>query len=152
MIVTDAPGAAQNEQGSPFSGKSGELLYRMIGGGLGLEADHVYVTSLLKCYPHAQPPAEAIEACLPYLAVELELAAPQVVLALGALSFQHLSGTREPLERARGRSWPIALAPGIKAPLFASYAPAFLSLNPSAKRGAMADLKLVLDHLNRAGR
>ncbi len=152
MVVIDAPPAAQNERGSPFEGKSGVLLHRMISGGLGLDPASVYVTSLVKCHPYGQLPDAALEACTPFLAVELELVAPRAVLALGAQAFWRLSGMREPMERARGRAWPITLAPGVKAPLFASYSPAYLSLNPSFKRSAMADLKLVLEVLSKDGR
>lgn len=143
MIVIDAPGAAEDETGRWFQGRSGELLKKMIEGGLGLRAEEVYLTAAIKCHPSGRAPAGASVQCQSYLSAEVEQVNPRVILALGQGAFEMLTGAKEPLSSARGRTWPVCLSvtSAVVAP---SFSPAFLLLNPSAKKEALEDLRLAL--------
>ena len=74
------------------------------------------------------------------LAPLVDALAPRVVLALGGLAAQHLSGSAEPLGKLRGRTGALAGRPGVA--LVASYAPAYLLRNQADKSRAWADLCL----------
>ncbi|MGE4295089.1 MAG: uracil-DNA glycosylase [Campylobacterales bacterium] len=143
MVVIDAPSAAEDASGRWYEGRSGELLGKMIEGGLGLPLASVYLTAALKCHPAGRAPQGAMAQCRSYLAAELERVTPKVVLALGQGAFEALTEAAQPVSAARGRSWPIPIAT-TRAVAVASFSPAYLLLNPSSKKEALEDLRLAL--------
>jgi len=145
-FVGEGPGADEDAQGFPFVGKAGQLLDKMIEA-MGLGRDEVYVCNVVKCRPpeNRKPEPEEMAACLPYLSEQLDLIAPQVIVALGATAVQGLLGSTEGITRLRGR-WKtfrgqIAVMP--------TFHPAYLLRNPPAKREVWEDLQAVLRHLGR---
>src|SRR5207237_8788763 len=84
MIVGEARGQNEDQQGEPFVGAAGKLLDQLLGG-IGLSRGDVFITNILKCRPPGNrdpQPAEA-EACSPYLEQQMRLIKPEVVLVLG---------------------------------------------------------------------
>jgi uracil-DNA glycosylase family 4 len=146
-FVGEGPGADEDAQGYPFVGKAGQLLDRMIGA-MGFSRDAVYVCNIVKCRPpdNRKPEPEEMAACMPYLKEQLELLAPQVIVALGATAVQGLFGTTEGITRMRGR-WKLY---GGRTPVMPTFHPAFLLRNPAAKREVWDDLQAVLRQMGRA--
>jgi uracil-DNA glycosylase family 4 len=93
MFVGEAPGAREDESGSPFVGKSGALLTLMIQE-IGLSRDTVFITSILKSRPpkNRTPTQIEISACRPYLERQIEIIDPQVVVLLGRVAISALIG------------------------------------------------------------
>lgn len=89
LVMGEAPGAAEDETGHPFVGRSGQLLDLLLAE-VGLPREHVAVLNTVKCRPPANrlPTRAESTACRPWATRQLELAAPAVVVALG------LSATR----------------------------------------------------------
>lgn len=145
-FVGEGPGADEDAQGFPFVGKAGQLLDRMIGA-MGFEREDVYVANIVKCRPpnNRKPEPEEMAACLPYLAEQLELVAPQVIVALGATAVQGLFGTTDGITRLRGR-WKLYRGQIAVMPTFH---PAYLLRNPAAKREVWDDLQAVLKQMGR---
>lgn len=141
LVLGEAPGQEEDRRGEPFVGRAGQLLDRMLAA-IGLDRDAVYITNVLKCRPprNRDPQAAEAEACAPYLARQIELMQPRVILAVGRIAAQQLLGSDEPLGRLRGR-WHCFEPGGI--PVRVSYHPAFLLRQPAAKAKAWADLKQV---------
>src|SRR6266508_956623 len=85
------------------------------------------------------PEADELAACAPFLAAQLAVLQPKVVLALGSVATQSLLGTREPIGKLRGRVHPYGAAV-----LIPTFHPAFLLRNPGEeyKRMAWEDLQL----------
>jgi len=146
-FVGEGPGADEDEQGLPFVGAAGQLLDRMIAA-MGIERDDVYVCNIVKCRPpkNRTPEPEEMSACMPYLAEQLALVEPQVIVALGKTAVQGLFGTAEGITRIRGR-WRLYQG---RVAVMPTFHPAYLLRNPAAKREVWADLQLVLKHLGRA--
>lgn len=146
-FVGEGPGADEDAQGFPFVGKAGQLLDRMIGA-MGFSRDAVYVCNIVKCRPpeNRKPEPSEMAACMPYLQEQLELLAPQVIVALGATAVQGLFGTTEGITRMRGR-WKLY---GGRTPVMPTFHPAFLLRNPAAKREVWDDLQAVLRQMGRA--
>jgi DNA polymerase len=146
-FVGEGPGADEDAQGYPFVGKAGQLLDRMIVA-MGFSRDAVYVCNIVKCRPpdNRKPEPEEMAACMPYLKEQLELLAPQVIVALGATAVQGLFGTTEGITRMRGR-WKLY---GGRTPVMPTFHPAFLLRNPAAKREVWDDLQAVLRQMGRA--
>lgn len=85
MIVGEAPGADEDERGSPFVGASGKLLNRMIVSA-DLQRENVFITNVVRCRPpdNRTPETVEINACKPWLWEEIKLVDPLVILAMGA--------------------------------------------------------------------
>jgi DNA polymerase len=92
VICGMIPGPDENKAGSPFVGRSGQLL-DMILNRLHL-ADCVYITNIVKCAlsPGISLKQEWIDSCIVYLLAQLELLAPKVVITLGADATNGLLG------------------------------------------------------------
>lgn len=157
LVVVDAAAELGDGDGqSPLSGEAGSLLtnlLRAMGLNLAQAADGAepadarplaFVTSPLKCRPQAGKSAAAAELqrCQPLLARQIELLAPQLILALGPLSIQALLSTPEPLGRLRGRVHSYR-----NIPVVVSYHPAYLLRQQADKPRAWADLCLALASL-----
>jgi len=84
LLVGEAPGAAEDLGGRPFVGRGGQLLDALLADA-GLDRDAVGVVNVLKCRPPANrtPTRAEIATCQPWLARQVELAAPAVVVTLG---------------------------------------------------------------------
>lgn len=104
MFVGEAPGANEDEQGEPFVGAAGQLLDRLIGE-IGIARKEVYISNVLKCRPpnNRDPKPDEVEACKGYLATQLELIDPKVVVTLGNFATKLLLRTETGITRMRGQ-------------------------------------------------
>ena len=98
MLIGEAPGADEDATGLPFVGRSGQLL-----DGLLLQAglDDVYICNAIKCRPpgNRRPTAAELTACRPWLAAQISLVAPDLVLLVGATALEAVLG----ITRLRGQ-------------------------------------------------
>ncbi|MGH2668137.1 MAG: uracil-DNA glycosylase [bacterium] len=140
VVIGEGPGAEEDAQGKPFVGRAGQLLTRMLDS-VHLSRDEVFITNAVKCRPpgNRNPEADELAACAPFLAAQLGVLRPKVVLALGSVAAQTLLQTREAIGKLRGRLHPFG-----SAVLIPTFHPAFLLRNPGQeyKRMAWEDLKL----------
>lgn len=150
MIVGEAPGANEDEQGVPFVGQAGQLLTKIIEA-IHLSRDDVFIVNVLKHRPpgNRNPLAEEVTACSPYLVRQIELIKPKVILALGTFAAQTLLETKTTIGKLRGQ---IHRYYGV--PLIVTYHPAALLRNPAWKRPTWEDVQLarrILDHTGAPG-
>lgn len=84
VLVGEAPGRKEDEQGRPFVGSAGKLLDRLLGGA-GLAREGVYITNIVKCRPpkNRRPKRAEVEACSGHLERQLEIIEPRVVAPMG---------------------------------------------------------------------
>jgi len=140
VVIGEGPGADEDAKGKPFVGRAGQLLTKMLDA-VKLSRDAVYITNAVKCRPpgNRNPEGDELAACAPFLAAQLGVIQPKVVLALGNVATQALLKTREAIGRLRGRVHPYG-----HAVLVPTFHPAFLLRNPGPeyKRMAFEDLKL----------
>ena len=146
MIVGEAPGANEDEQGEPFVGQAGQLLNKIIGA-IGFTRDDVFIANVLKHRPpgNRNPLPEEVTACSPYLVRQIELIRPKVILALGTFAAQTLLDTKLTIGKLRGQ---VHRYYGV--PLVVTYHPAALLRNPSWKRPTWEDVQLARRILDRA--
>ncbi len=152
MVVGDAPDEHDDALGAPFTHQAGQLLDNMLAAvgvsRAGESAERAaYLTQALKCRPPPSRSASAEEAaqCEPYLARQLALVQPRIVIAMGRIAAQSLLQTKVPLGRLRGQ---VHQYRGV--PLIATYDLGYLLRTPAAKREAWADLCLALEALRTA--
>jgi DNA polymerase len=143
-FVGEGPGEEEDRQGLPFVGAAGQLLDRMITA-MQLDRDAVYICNIVKCRPpqNRKPDLEEMAQCMPYLAEQLAIIQPRVIVALGATAVQGLLGTSEGITRLRGQ-WKLYRG---KIPVMPTFHPAYLLRQPQAKREVWKDLQEVLRQL-----
>lgn len=144
MIVGEAPGAEEDRLGEPFVGPAGKLLDEMLFA-IGLRREQVYICNILKCRPprNADPTLEQASACRPFLARQIALVNPAVILAVGRIAAQNLLQSTTPIGRLRGEAHAFTLDPHRIAPVWVTYHPAYLLRSPAEKSRAWEDLKKV---------
>ncbi len=137
VIIGEAPGADEDEQGEPFVGRAGQLLNKILEA-ISFTRDEVFICNILKCRPpnNREPAANEVELCEPYLWKQLELLQPKVILCLGRVAGQALLKTNASLGKLRG-AWHDYR--GI--PTMVTYHPAALLRNPNWKRPTWEDVQ-----------
>ncbi|HOX90028.1 MAG TPA: uracil-DNA glycosylase [Burkholderiaceae bacterium] len=143
LIVGEAPGAEEDARGEPFVGQAGRLLDAMLGA-LGLaRGREVTIVNVLKCRPpgNRNPEPEEVAACAPFLARQIELAAPAVLLIAGRYAAQSLLATDSSIASLRGRIHGVPVGQR-QVPAIVTYHPAYLLRNLVDKAKSWADLCL----------
>jgi DNA polymerase len=139
LIVGEAPGYHEDQQGEAFVGRAGQLLTKILEA-IGFGRDEVFITNVLKCRPpgNADPQPHQVAKCEPYLVRQIELIDPVVILALGRHAARTLLRDEGSMASLRGR---IHRYEGV--PLLATYHPAALLRNPALKRPTWEDVQLL---------
>jgi uracil-DNA glycosylase len=152
LIVGEAPGENEDIQGEPFVGQAGKLLDNMLAAmqvgvnGAGLtRSQGAYIANVLKCRPPANrnPSPEEVAMCEPYLARQIELLRPKMILAMGKYAISALTGSNDPVGKLRGRVHTLKHT-SYQAPVIVTYHPAYLLRNLPDKAKAWADLLLAM--------
>jgi len=93
LLVGEAPGAQEDALGVPFVGRSGQLLDSLLAE-VGLPRSQVAVANVLRCRPpeNRKPKRAEVARCRPWLARQIELLDPAVVVALGGTATEWFFG------------------------------------------------------------
>ena len=150
MFVGEAPGADEDRLGRPFVGVSGQLLDRMVAC-IGLDrATSFYIANVIYWRPpgNRTPTTAEVAICLPFIRRQIELAAPEILVFLGASAAHALLGTTGAIGRLRGR-WLDYATPGLTRPVqaLATFHPAYLLRSPGQKRESWRDLLMIKNKL-----
>jgi uracil-DNA glycosylase len=148
MLIGEAPGRDEDLRGKPFVGRAGQLLDRMLAA-IGLTEAHVYITNTVYWRPpgNRTPTPAEVEACAPFLARQIELPSPAVIVLLGGAAAKTILGVTEGIMRLRGK-WLSYACAGRDIATLATLHPAYLLRNPEDKRLAWRDLLMVKERLN----
>ena len=139
MICGMVPADDENKAGIPFVGKAGKLLDKILED-CHKTLDNVYITNLVKCYLKAGLPLQQdwIDACLPYLLIQISIVKPKVIITLGKDSSVTLIGmeSKSALGKIRGKVF--EYGPGIK--VIPTYHPSYLLRAGGAKHKNYRDV------------
>jgi len=137
VLIGEAPGADEDEQGEPFVGRAGQLLNKILAA-VQLRREDVYICNILKCRPpnNRDPLPEEVEACEPFLKKQLEIIKPKLILCLGRIAAQTLLKTNATLSELRNN---IYIYQGIN--VLITFHPAALLRNPNWKKPAWEDVQ-----------
>ena len=132
MIIGEAPGQNEDEQGLPFVGRAGQLLDKILES-VGFDESNVYICNINKCRPPANrvPTDEEVAACKPYLLEQIRLVDPKIILLTGATAVKAITGDKRGITKIRGQwmKWEGRLVMPI-------LHPAYLLRNPSREEGS----------------
>lgn len=137
LYVGEGPGAQEDARGEPFVGPAGQLLDSMLAAIDLTRRDNVYIANIVKCRPpgNREPMPEEARRCEPYLARQIELIRPKLIIALGKVAADNLLHKGGSLASLRGR---LHEYKGIA--VIVTYHPAYLLRNLPAKAKAWEDL------------
>lgn len=107
MFIGEGPGRNEDLQGVPFVGAAGQLLNRLLSE-VGLERSDAYIANVVKCRPpgNRDPRPDEIAACKDYLAGQIRLIDPAVVMTLGNFATKLLLKEERGITRLRGHAYP----------------------------------------------
>lgn len=139
MVIGEAPGADEDEQGEPFVGKAGQLLTKILEA-INLKRSDVYIANINKCRPpdNRRPLPDETEQCLPYLMKQIALIKPAFILTLGLTAVDTLLGGKHKMGEMRGK-----LLDYHGVTMLVTYHPAALLRNPEWKKFVWEDVKLL---------
>jgi len=150
MLIGEAPGETEDQTGRPFVGRAGQLLTQILAS-VGIKREEVYITNVVKCRPPGNrvPTHAEMEACWDWLAAQIALVNPKIIVTLGNTPTQKLLGTNEGITKLRGRFY--LWKGGIE--VFPMFHPSYLLRNPSRKKGSpkyltWQDIKAVAERLS----
>jgi uracil-DNA glycosylase family 4 len=146
-FIGEGPGEDEDREGLPFVGKAGQLLDKMIAA-MGLTSNDIYICNIVKCRPpgNRNPLPAEVSACAPYLAEQLDLVRPKVIVTLGNVPLKALFGV-DGITKLRG-SWRVYKG---SIPVMPTYHPAYVlrTPTPQVKGEVWKDLREVLRQLGR---
>jgi uracil-DNA glycosylase family protein len=111
MVIGEAPGNEEDQQGRPFVGPAGRLLDRALAEA-GLDRSEVYVTNTVKHFKFVRRGKRRIhdranrtqqQACSIWLLAELARVRPRIVVCLGAMAAQAMFGAAFRVTTQRGQ-------------------------------------------------
>ncbi len=87
MLIGEAPGWNEDQQGRPFVGAAGKFLEELLAAA-GLKREDVFITNIVKSRPpgNRDPLPDEIAACEPWLQRQIEIIDPDVIVTLGRFS------------------------------------------------------------------
>lgn len=105
MLVGEAPGGDEVEQGEPFVGSAGKRLDSILED-LGVDRESLYITNIVKVRPpeNRTPRKGEIDAWLPVFEAELDRVDPDVVIPLGTTAARVVLETSEGITDLRGQT------------------------------------------------
>ena len=145
MIIGEAPGKDQDDQGKPFVGMAGKLLNKMLAA-INIKRENVYITNVVPWRPpnNRTPTEDEILECLPILQKQIEIINPKLIFLLGKTAAKAILTTPLQLSKLR-KVWhtykTINMNKNVN--VLVSYHPAFLLRSPEFKKEAWIDLKIL---------
>ncbi|MEJ1969644.1 MAG: uracil-DNA glycosylase [Rhizomicrobium sp.] len=151
MFIGEAPGRDEDAAGLPFVGRAGKLLDRMMAA-IGLDRSSAYIANVMPWRPpdNRNPDPGEVAICIPFLRRHIELAAPKVIVLLGAVAARHVLGLNDGIMKLRGR-WLEYRIGSTMVPVLPTLHPAYLLRQPAHKKLAWRDLQSVADKLDAIG-
>lgn len=148
MFVGEAPGRDEDLQGRPFVGRSGQLLDKMLSA-IKLGRSDVYIANVVPWRPpgNRTPTPQETEICKPFIARQIELVAPDILVFLGAASAKTFLGVQDGIRKLRGR-WMTYETGSRQTACIATYHPAYLLRSPLEKRHSWRDFQSLRDKLD----
>lgn len=140
MVVGPMPNADDDRDGSPFSGRAGDLMERMLAA-IGLSRQTVLMTNVIPWRPpgNRMPSQAELDICRPFIERQVALAEPKALLLLGNFPARFFLGGNETIHTMRGE-WRSASIAGMDIPALATFHPQELLAAPANKALAWQDL------------
>ena len=149
MLIGEAPGANEDEEGLPFVGRAGALLDKMLAA-ITLDRKKVYISNIINYRPpdNRRPTDEEIKRYLPFITKHIEIINPKILVLLGSTAMNALIGNEIVISKMRGK-WIEKRFGNCKTSVIITFHPAFLMRQPAQKKMAWIDLKMIRDKITK---
>jgi uracil-DNA glycosylase family 4 len=149
MLVGEAPGSNEDQEGLPFVGRAGNLLDKMLTS-INLNRKNVYISNIINYRPpeNRRPTDEEMSRYLPYIKKHIEIINPKILVLLGSTAMNALIGNDVVISKVRGK-WIEKEFGQCKVSVIVTFHPAFLMRQPTQKKMAWVDLKMIRDKKNK---
>lgn len=138
MLIGEAPGYWEDQEGEPFVGKAGQLLDRIFASvGLSRQKD-VYICNTIKCRPpeNRNPLPEEKDACRGFLDAQIRILHPKIILLAGSVAVQSILGNTGGITKIRGK-WFDGSTYGLpNTKIMPIFHPSYLLRNDSREKGS----------------
>ena len=145
MIIGEAPGSNEDQEGLPFVGRAGALLDKMLAS-INLDRKSIYISNIINYRPpeNRRPTDEEINRYLPFIKKHIEIINPKILVLLGSTAMNALVGSEVVISKIRGK-WIEKKIGSCKVSVIVTFHPAFLMRQPMQKKLAWVDLKMIRD-------
>jgi DNA polymerase len=145
MLVGEAPGSNEDQEGLPFVGRAGALLDKMLAS-INLNRKNVYISNIINYRPpeNRRPTDEEVNRYMPFIKKHIEIINPKILVLLGSTAMNALIGNDIVISKARGK-WIDKEFGSCKTSVIITFHPAFLMRQPAQKKMAWIDLKMIRD-------
>ena len=143
MLLGEAPGSNEDQEGLPFVGRAGILLDKMLAS-INLDRKNVYISNVINYRPpeNRKPTDEEMKRYLPFVKKHIEIIAPKILILLGSTAMNALIGDDLVISKVRGQ-WIEKKFGQCKTSVIVTFHPAFLMRQPTQKKLAWVDLKKI---------
>ena len=137
MLVGEAPGANEDQEGLPFVGRAGMLLDKMLAA-INLDRKKVYISNIVNYRPpeNRKPTEEEIRRYLPFITKHIEIINPKILVLLGSTAMNALIGNNVVISKMRGK-WIEKKFGSCKTSVIITFHPAFLMRQPAQKKNGL---------------
>ena len=149
MLIGEAPGANEDDEGLPFVGRAGMLLDKMLAA-INLDRKKVYISNIINYRPpeNRRPTDEEIKRYLPFITKHIEIINPKILILLGSTAMNALIGNDVVISKMRGK-WIEKEFGNCKTSVIITFHPAFLMRQPAQKKMSWIDLKMIREKKNK---
>ena len=142
MLIGEAPGANEDQQGIPFCGQSGKLLDNILAA-IKIDRTKCYITNTIFWRPPAnrRPTAEEINTCRPFVEKHVSLVDPKIIILVGSTAVESLLDLKTPMNELRSQTFQYKNI-YLKSPVdtFVIFHPSYLLRQPSQKKVMWLDM------------
>ena len=149
MLIGEAPGANEDDEGLPFVGRAGMLLDKMLTA-INLDRKKVYISNIINYRPpeNRRPTDGEIKRYLPFITKHIEIINPKILVLLGSTAMNALIGNDVVISKMRGK-WIEKEFGNCKTSVIITFHPAFLMRQPAQKKMSWIDLKMIREKKNK---
>jgi uracil-DNA glycosylase len=145
MLIGEAPGSNEDQEGLPFVGRAGILLDKMLAS-IDLNRKNVYISNIINYRPpeNRRPTDDETNRYLPFVKKHIEIIDPKILILLGSTAMNALIGDNVVISKVRGQ-WIKKEFGQCKTSVIVTFHPSFLMRQPTQKKLAWMDLKMIRD-------
>lgn len=140
FFILPVPDLLDDDNGIVLGGRNGALFDKILANVLNIKRESVYLSYVVKCkLNNSEKPSHLeISNCKDYLLQELNIIKPKLIISLGEDSFRFLTGNKDDFSKTRLR-----VLKFMDYDLINTFHPSDLLKNPSLKKEAFMDFKLI---------
>ena len=149
MVIGEAPGRDEDRSGTPFVGRAGQLLDKMLAA-IAIDDTSAHITNVVYWRPpgNRTPTPHEVLVCRPFLERQIQLVKPEIIVTVGGPAAKAILNTEQGIMRTRGKWGNFDAGNGLTVKVMPTLHPAYLLRTPAAKRLAWRDLLAIRAQLD----